>query len=361
MTISSFHLDRRTFLSTVATVVAASALPRQVVAAKTGRIGFAMGTYMVPRYKNLDKPNFEEAVRAGGYDPVVVQANDNVDQQLQDVQNLLSQGVDVLVIIPVVSNTAVSMVRLAKRDGVPVIAYNTAIPSGDVAAFVSRDNRSVGRQAAQAAADTVGLEGKWVIASGQAGNAVADEVTAGYFEVLQPQIDAGAVEIVSHEYHASWDPEEARQQTEDALTASGDDIKGVFANNDGMAGGAIAALERQGLAGKVFVSGQDATTEACRYILEGKMTLSSFTRFDVMGQIAGDLAVKLARGEAISAPMQYTMGDVTVPLYPVEDFNVTRDNIADYFAQYSPGYVDASAALNGLSDDILPEGVAQYR
>jgi D-xylose transport system substrate-binding protein len=332
-----------------------------IVRAQTKRIGFAMETFTVPRWKNLDKPSFEDAVRAGGFEPVVVQANFDVAQQLRDVENLLAQGIDALVIVAVDSNAAVNMVRRAKRDGVPVVAYNTAIPSSDVAAFVSRDNKNVGRQAVQAAAAKGSLEGKWVVASGQAGNAVAEEVTAGYFEELKPLIDAGTVEVVSHEFHAGWDPELARKQAENALTANGNDIKGFLCNNDGMAGGAIAALERQGLAGKVFVSGQDATTEACRNIIESKMDLSSFTRFDVMGKTAGDLAVRLANGEALDAPLEYVSGDVTIPLHPVEDFNVTRDNIASYFEQYSPGYVDAVAVLQGLSDDILPDGVAKFR
>ena len=91
------------------------------------------------------------------------------------------------------------------------------------------------------------------------------------------------------------------------------------------------------------------------------MDLSSFTSFDVMGQNAGDLAVRLAKGESIDAPMIYMAGEAEVPLHPVEDFNVTRGNIAAYFEQYSPGYVDASAVLQGLSDDMLPEGVAKFR
>ena len=354
--------SRRSFLKGAAGLSAAATIGLPNLArAQTRRIGFAMETFTVPRWKNLDKPSFEAAVRAGGYEPVVVQANFDVAQQLRDVENLLSQGVDALVIVAVDQNAGVNLVRRANREGVPVVAYNTAIPSADVAAFVSRDNKNVGRQAVQAAAAAGVLDGKWVIASGQAGNAVAEEVTAGYFEELQPLIDAGKVEVVSHEFHAGWDPELARKQAENALTASGNAIRGFLCNNDGMAGGAIAALEQQGLAGSVFVSGQDATTEACRNILEGKMNLSSFTRFDVMGNTAGELAVRLAKGEAISAPLEYKTGDVTIPLHPVEDFNVTRDNIAEYFGQYSPGYVDASAVLQGLPDDILPDGVAQYR
>jgi ABC-type xylose transport system substrate-binding protein len=362
MSRSSLRFDRRGFLSAsvAGAAVLSSGLPLRAQG-RTGRIGFAMETFTVPRWRNLDKPSFETAVRAGGYEPIVVQANFDVAQQLRDIENLLNQGIDALVLVAIDANAAVNMVRRAQRDGVPVIAYNSAIPSSDVAGFVSRDNMNVGRQAVLAAMAAGDISGKWVIASGQAGNAVADEVTAGYYEALKPMIDAGTVEVVSHEFHAGWDPELARKQAENALTANANEIKGFLCNNDGMAGGAIAALEQQGLAGAVFVSGQDATTEACRNIIEGKMTLSSFTRFDVMGAIAGNLAVALANGQAPQAPMTYKSGDAEVPLHPVEDFNVTIENMADYLAQYSPGYVDAAAIVAGLPVDILPEGLEQYR
>ena len=352
-------MQRRTFIVGAAAILATPM--RQASAQGTGRIGFAMETFTVPRWRNLDKPRFEEAVRAGGYEPVVVQANFDVAQQLRDVENLLTQGVDALAIVAIDQNAGVNMVRRAQRNGVPVIAYNTAIPSPDVASFVSRDNKGVGRQAAEAAREAVGLEGNWVIASGQAGNAVAEEVTAGYYEVLQPLIDDGSVTIVSHEFHAGWDPELARRQVENALAATDNRINGVLCNNDGMAGGAIAALEQQELAGRAFVTGQDATTEAGRNILEDKMALSSFTRFDEMGRTAGELAVALAKGEALSAPMDYSAGDVTIPLFPIEAFNVTRNNIVDYLKEYSPDYVDAKAALAGIPDDVLPTGAAALR
>ena len=252
------------------------------------------------------------------------------------------------------------MVRKALRDGVPVIAYNNAIPSSDLSAFVSRDNRGVGASAARGADAAVGLEGNWVIASGQAGDSVADEMTAGYYDVLQPLIDAGKVNVVSHEFHDGWDPESARKQAENALSANNDNIRGFLCNDDGTAGGCIAALEQAGLAGKAFVSGQDATTVACRLIAEGKMTFSTFTRFDVMGRTAGELCAKLAKGEAINPPMTYSSGDVTVPLQPIEAFHVSRDNLVEYLDQYSPAYVDAESIFKDLPIGTLPPGAEKF-
>lgn len=358
-----YKMSRRSFVKrSVGTLAALSAIASPaIVQARTGRIGFAMETFTVPRWKNLDKPSFEDAVRKGGFEAVVVQANFDVAQQLRDVENLLSQGVDALAIVAVESKAAINMARRAQREGVPVIAYNTAIPSSDVAAFVSRDNGNVGRSAVKAAEKEGVLAGNWVIISGQPGNAVAEEVTKGYFEILQPYIDSGKLKIVSHEFQAGWDPESARKQAENALTANNNNIQGFLCNNDGMAGGAIAAIERLGLPDTIFVSGQDATSDGCRQIIEGRMKLSSFTRFDVMGRTAGEVAVQFARGEKPKAPSEYKTGDLSIPLYPIEDFNVTRENMATYFSQYSPGYVDAPTVLKGLPDGVLPAGLAKFR
>lgn len=352
---------RRGVLKAGGGLLAASALGMpSIVHARTGKIGFAMSTFSVPRFQHLDRPFFEEAVRAAGFEPIAVQANFDVDQQNNDVDNLLAQGIDALAIIAVNAGAGRNMVRKAVSEGIPVVAYNNAIPSSQLSAFVSRDNRGVGASAAKAADAAVGLEGNWVIASGQAGDAVADEMTAGYYDVLQPLIDAGKVNLVSHEFHDGWDPESARRQAENMLSAHNDDIQGFLCNDDGTAGGCIAALEQAGLAGKAFVSGQDATTEACRLIAEGKMTLSTFTRFDVMGRTAGELCAKLAAGEEINPPMEYTIGGATMPLQPIDAFHVSRDNLVEYLLEYSPAYVDAATVFAGIAAEDLPEGAAQF-
>ena len=361
MKLKTLATNRRDFMKIGGGAVAAASLGGPALAmGKTGRIGFAMSTFSVPRFKHLDLPFFEEAVRAAGMETVAVQANFDVNQQLNDVDNLLAQGIDALAIIAVNAGAGKNMVRKALRDGVPVIAYNNAIPSSDLLAFVSRDNRGVGASAARGADAAVGLEGNWVIASGQAGDSVADEMTAGYYDVLQPLIDAGKVNVVSHEFHDGWDPESARKQAENALSANNDNIRGFLCNDDGTAGGCIAALEQAGLAGKAFVSGQDATTVACRLIAEGKMTFSTFTRFDVMGRTAGELCAKLAKGEAINPPMTYSSGDVTVPLQPIEAFHVSRDNLVEYLDQYSPAYVDAESIFKDLPIGTLPPGAEKF-
>lgn len=124
-----------------------------------------------------------------------------------------------------------------------------------------------------------------------------------------------------------------------------------------MAGGVIGALQKAGLAGKVFVTGQDATVEGCRHILLGNMALSSFTLFDKMGTIAGELAVKLAKGEDLGITQTYDAGNgLAIPYMPVEDRDITRENMVEYLKQYSPVYVDAKSVLEGVPKEKWPQG-----
>jgi D-xylose transport system substrate-binding protein len=305
----------------------------------------------------MDIPNFEKAVRAGGYIPITNNANGDPAQQAADVENLLSLGIAALAINPLLGPTAVSMVRKAKDAGVPVVAYNTAIPSGDVKGFVSRDNVGVGEAIAKAALKDTGLEGNWCVVSGETGNAVADDCTKGFMNVLQPLVSSGKTTIVSAIFHKQWSPEAAHNQAQDALTKTKNNIRGFLCNNDDMAIGVAAAVKSVLPANKVWIGAQDASVEACRAILQGYMTCSSFTQFDTMGTTGGEMAVKLAKGEALAATSNYDGGKGwSVPLVTIPSFNVTRENLVDYLKKYSPQYVNAQEVFRGIPQSLWPAG-----
>jgi ABC-type xylose transport system substrate-binding protein len=323
------------------------------------KIGFAMSTFDVPRYSKVDLPAFEAAVKAAGYEPTSNQANDDAQQQSNNVDNLLSLGLGALVILPVVGDAAKSMVRKANTEDVPVLAYNTGIPSGQISGFVSRDNIAVGESIANSALEDQGLTGNWVVVSGEAGNAVAEDCTKGIFNIIQPRVDAGDMKVVDHQFHKAWDPELARRQAEDALTKHENDIAGFLCNSDGLAIGVLAALEAQGRAGQSWLGAQDASEPACRAIVAGTMNMSSFTKFDEMGKTAGELAVRLAKGEEPTSDATYDTGEGEVPLFVIESYPVTRDNVVEFLTSYSPHYVDAKAVFRGIPKAKWPEGAEE--
>jgi D-xylose transport system substrate-binding protein len=359
-------VNRRALLGIAAAMGAATAgvgvLSGCAPKATDGRkLAFSLETYTVPRYVHLDLPAFTAAAASDGFKTVSQQADSKVDRQLNDVINLLGQEPGAMAIAAVASGAGVNLVDHCKKDGVPVIAYNNFIPSPDLAAFVSRDNAQVGRDHVLAAERFLGgLRRNFVICSGQAGNQVAEEMTKGYYELLQPAIARGDVTVINHQFNKGWDPELARKQVEDALTRAGNNIQAVLANNDGMAGGAIEALRAQGLVGKVFVSGLDATSEACRSIVLGEQTMSTFTRYDEMGRTAGDLCARLARGETIRSEESFPIpGGGSVPWFPTTSVSITRDNLVEYVREYSPQYVDVQLIFGGIPENQLPPGAKE--
>lgn len=341
-------------------VFIACAGPGAAPSPKSKKIGFAMSSFRNPRFKNLDLFFFEKAVRDLGFDPHSDQANDDPAQQANQVDNLLALDLGALAILPVVGPPAVAMVRKANEEGVPVIAYNTGLPSADLKAFVSRDNVAVGEAIANAALKDQGLKGNWAVVSGDQANAIAIEATKGFFNVIQKRIDAGEMKVVSHEWHPAFNTEAARRQAENVLTRFRDQINGFLCNSDGLARGVLAALEAQGLAGpKIWVGAQDASEAGCRAILQRKMAMSSFTRFDVMGTTAGQLCVRLAKGERLTSDRTYELGGGQVPFFKIESFNVTRENLVEYLKQYSPQYVDAKNIFAGIPESEWPAGAKE--
>jgi D-xylose transport system substrate-binding protein len=360
-------LPRRRFLGLVAALAGALGVSTLTGCSALGgdgrpKVGFSLYTYVVPRWVLLDLPGFGKAAAEEGFETISQQADSKVDKQLNDVLNLLSQDARAMVIASVTGDAGVNLVRQCREDGIPVLAYNNLIPSPDLAGFVARDSREVGRQQALHAQEFLGgLQGNVIIAAGTPGDPVAQAVTNGVLEILQPGIDSGAVTVVSQIYHRGWDAEGARKQTEDALTRTGNKLAAVFPNNDGLAGGAINALRAQGLLGKTFVGGMDATSDACRAIVLGSQQMTMFTEIDVMAATAGHLAGKLGRGESIEAPDHYGLpGGGTVPWFKTPSYAVTFDNVVDYVKKYSGnGYVNPHQIFGGIAPDRLPPGAAE--
>lgn len=360
-------MKRRQFISLAGTLGATAALPAALgagaaQAADAKKVGFALSTFTVPRYVKIDLPVFQKTAQAAGFTTASLQADSKVDRQINDVQNLIGQGISALTLMAVTGESGVGLVRMCKDAGVPVIAYNQMIPSPDVAAYVARDNVDVGVKMAKGAEAFLGgkLKGNFVICSGHPGDGVAMGITQGYMQVLQPAIDAGDVKIIAQQYHQGWDPELARKTVENALSRTNNNVVAVLCNNDGMAGGAIAALRAQGLAGKVFVCGLDATNEACRAILMKEQDFSVFTKYDEMAKTAADLSVKLAKKEALSTARTFPVASgKSVPFFPIESYLVNRDNMVEYLKRYSPGYVDAQIVLRGIPENMLPPGAKE--
>jgi D-xylose transport system substrate-binding protein len=262
-------------------------------------VGVSWNNYQEERWAKWDEPALQAAIEAGGGSYVSNDAKSSAETQASNVENLISQGANVLVILAQDGTAIKPSVANAVANGVPVIAYDRLIEDPGVL-YITFDNVEVGRMEAEAVFAEV-PEGKYVIIKGNAADANADFLRDGYEEVIGEAVAAGDIEIVGETYTDNWDPAIAQTQMEQFLTAENNDIDAVLSENDGMAGGVIAALEAQGLAGEIPVSGQDGDQAALNRVALGTQTVSVWKNANALGETAGFVAMQLCAGTAGNA------------------------------------------------------------
>lgn len=324
--------------------------------ARKGQIGLLLQSYRNPRFKNVDEPAFRRAVEEAGYTCVSLQAEDDTSRQATQMEQLLVRGCKAIALNPIVGPPTVDMVRKAKEAGVPVVAYNSSIPSADVKAFVARNNFAVGRSIAEFARNQGALRGRWAIVAGPERLAVASDFVKGLQSVLEPLVRDGTVDIVDTKYHANFSTESAHQQASNDLTRHNDDIRGFFCNSDQLAQGVVTAIAERRIPTTPWVGSQDASVAGCRAILQRRMAMSSFTRFDQMGRTAARLCVLLAENQPLPDAPKVDSGAGPVPFFEIPFFAVTRENMVAYLQEYSPSYVDARAIFTGIPRAEWPAG-----
>lgn len=292
-------------------------------AAKPVRIGFVLATMNEERYAK-DKNYFTEAAKAAGAEVEFASADDKVDIQTAKVETLLSKKIDVLVIQPVNGEAAGSIVEMAKKDNVPVIAYDRIIKNADIDLYVTQDSFKVGVIQAEAAVAATNEKGNYIILMGEAGHSVADEITRGNLSVLAKYPN---IKVVVKQNHPGWSTAAALATVENTLTKYHNNIQAVLANNDGMALGATQALGEQKLAGKVFVAGADADLTAVRDILAGKQSLTVLKGIKPLADAAVVAAMQIAKKTPPTSDGKINNGkkDVLVVNTPV--VGITKDNV----------------------------------
>jgi D-xylose transport system substrate-binding protein len=228
---------------------------------------------------------------------VYVQSADASEQrQMAQIENLISRGVDVLVIVPYNATVLNNTIREAKKAKIKVISYDRLILNADVDAYISFDNKAVGEMQAQSLVQ-VKPKGNYYLLGGAPTDNNAKILREGQLKVLQPLVDKGDIKIVGKQWVKDWSPAEAMSIVENALTANANKIDAVVASNDGTAGGAVQALAAQKLVGKVAVSGQDADLAAVRRVIAGTQTMTVYKPLKQIASGAAKLAVQLVRGE----------------------------------------------------------------
>jgi D-xylose transport system substrate-binding protein len=269
--------------------------------------------YQQPRWAKADEPAMKKAIEAGGGKYIRTDAQDKEDQQLTDIDNLISQGAKVLIVLAKNNQTILPAIEKAKQAGIPVIGYDRLIEDPSVF-YITFDNQGVGKIMAETLLGIV-PEGNYVVIKGHKADPNADFLRAGMDQGgLKAAVDSGKVKIVYEEYTDTWKTENAQKNMETALAAANNEVDAVLSENDSMAIGVVAALDKVGLAGTVPVSGQDGDEANLNNVAKGLQTVDVWKDAFGLGETAGSAAQRDGRGTAlkdISAPS--TLGDHVRP------------------------------------------------
>ncbi len=309
------------FASTSVTSVAAMA--KDVV------VGVSWSNFQEERWKT-DEAAIKGALSASGAKYISADAQASAAKQLTDVESLISKGANVLIILAMDADAIGPAVKKATDEGIPVIAYDREIENPG-ALYITFDNVGVGRMMAKAILEAKPA-GNYAFIKGDKGDPNSTFLFSGITEVLKPAMDAGKIKNVGEVFTDGWKPDNAQKNMEQLLTKNNNKIDAVVSENDGMAGGVVAALTAQGLAGSVPVSGQDGDHAAINRIALGTQTVSIWKDSRDLGKVAGEAAVALAGGKKMAdianvKPFSGGAKHVTVNGILLTPLAVTKDNL----------------------------------
>jgi D-xylose transport system substrate-binding protein len=291
------------------------------------RIGLSMDTLKEERWQH-DRDLFVERARELGAEVLVQSADGDDKVQTQQAENLLTQGVNVLVVIPHNGEIAASIVDASHRQNVPVVSYDRLIRNSEPDLYVSFDNEKVGELQARYLLEHA-PKGNYLLIGGAPTDNNATLFRKGQMNILKPAIDRGDIKVVADQWARDWLASEALRHTENALTQANNNVVAVVASNDGTAGGVIQALEEQKLGGKVLVSGQDADLAALQRIIAGTQSMTVYKPVAQLARRAAEASVALARHEKVQSTSAVNNGKLDVPSVLLEPIVVDKTNIVE--------------------------------
>jgi D-xylose transport system substrate-binding protein len=317
-----------------------------------GKIALLLPETKTTRYEEQDRPNFERRVKELCKDCEVIYSNANQDpaKQQQQAEAAITKGAKVIVISAVDVASAGAIVQRAAQSDVKVIAYGRLIPDAEIDYYVSIDPFKVGQQQAEVQMEALQKSGasnpKVVMINGAPTDSNAKPYKDGAAQVLK---EKGAQVVKSYDT-PDWSPDKAQQEMEGSLTSLGKDgFDAVYVANDGMAGGAIAALKGAGVdPASRFVTGQDAELAGVQRILTGEQLMTVYQPIIQIAETAAELAVPIAQGEdppADLASEKVDNGAKQVPSSLLDTIAIQKDNIESTLIK--DGFLDVGDICTG--------------
>lgn len=291
-------------------------------------VGVSWSNFQEERWKT-DEAAIKAALDAAGARYISADAQASAAKQLTDVEALIAQGADALIILAMDKDAIGPAVDQAAAEGIPVVGYDRLIED-DRTFYITFDNKGVGRIIAESVV-AAQPEGNFAIMKGDKGDPNAGFLLEGMMEVIGDKVTAGTIKIACETFNDGWKPDNAQKNMEQCLTSNNNEIDAVLAQNDGMAGGVIAALAAQGMEGTP-VGGQDGDHAALNRVARGTQVVSVWKDARQLGGAAGAIAVALANGtmmDAVDGAVKWSGGEKGVEMNAIflDPTPITKDNI----------------------------------
>ncbi|MBE8522262.1 substrate-binding domain-containing protein [Amycolatopsis sp. H6(2020)] len=270
----------------------------------SGKVGVILPeTASSARWEAFDKPMLQAALAAQGFDADVQNAQGDAQKFSTLADGFISSGVKVLIIAPSDPAVGAAVEAKAKTAGIPVINYDRPSLGGSAEYYVSFDNEKVGQLQGQAMADA--LKDKAGAGVVQIEGAPTDNnatlFTNGQDSVLEPLFTSGKLKRIQKQPINDWDNQLGGTTFEQIFQANGGKVDGVVAANDGLAGAVITILKKNGLNGKIPVTGQDATADGLMAVMRGEQYMTVFKPIKEEAEASAKLAAALAKGDKAAA------------------------------------------------------------
>lgn len=320
-------------------------------AATTGKVGVILPDATTsPRWESSDRPSLQKAFDAAGIQYDIQNATKDVTKFSSICDAMIAEKVNVLMIVNLDSASGAACESKAKQAGIPSIDYDRLTLNGDATYYVSFDNVQVGKLMGQGLVDCLTAAGKTkanvVYINGDPTDNNAKLFKEGYASVIQPKVDSGDYKLVGDQT-GKWDATVAQTVFEQMYAQNQGKIDGAVVANDTMAGGVNVVLTKNGLAGKVPITGQDASDEGLQRVLAGTQCGTVFKDTNLEANLAAKLAIGMIKGDGSDkAAANQTINNQKVTIgaaYAVPVW-ITKANIK---VPFDAGYTTAAKVCTG--------------
>jgi len=286
-----------------------------------------------PRWEGNDRPSLQKAFDDAGIESDIQNAGGDTAKFGTICDTMINEGVKVLMIVNLDSDSGAACLKKASSSGIVSIDYDRLTLGGGASYYVSFDNVVVGQLMGQGLDKCLTDAGKTKANIIYIDGAETDNNAAlfkqVYEEALKPKIDSGDYTLVG-DVSGEWDANKAATAFDGLYTKAHGKIDGIVSANDTMAGGIVARLKANGLAGKVPVTGQDASIEGLQRVLGGTQCMTVYKNTNLEADLASKLAIAVIKGDkaAADALATKTVKDTTTS-QDVKSALATPESIGD--------------------------------